>query len=176
MLQTSVPTNRQMLDYKPGETVGQHYNRMVAYARTLDPRFVGGAASVREIARVEQAIAALEKQAAEKARGPFDRERAELSGLCRRFDEARTKVVSLQAQLKVRGGPELAILVSPEDLEAPASIAEYEASIAVLTPQVASLEAMGQRLSSYIVEWPRLSVEQQNRKLILALADRLKNE
>jgi uncharacterized coiled-coil protein SlyX len=157
----------------PGETVGKLYNRMVAYARTLDPRFVGGAASVPEMDRVKKAIETLERQAAEKAR-PFDREGAELSGLSRRFDEARSKVAWLQAELKARVSPELTILVTPEDWEAPAPISEYEASIAVLTPRVASLEAMGQRLNSYLVEWPRLSVEQQNRKLILALAERMK--
>ena len=49
-----------------------------------------------------------------------------------------------------------------------------EEHIAVMTPLVNGLEATAQRLDSYIVEWPRLSPEQQNRRLILALAERLK--
>jgi hypothetical protein len=57
-----------MLEYRPGETVGQHYNRLVDHARKLDPRFVGGVASVPEMDRVKKAIVTLEKQAEEKAR------------------------------------------------------------------------------------------------------------
>jgi hypothetical protein len=36
-----------------------------------------------------------------------------------------------------------------------------------------SLGSLAQRLSDYLVEWPRLSLEQQNRKLIMALAERV---
>jgi hypothetical protein len=158
------------MDY--GETLPQYYRRLFDLVRRMDPKAILGACSPNEIERMKGRFVQLETEATERARGPFDREKAELSGLSRRFDEARSKVAWLQAELKARVSPELTILVTPEDLEAPASIAEYEASIAVLTPRVASLEAMGQRLNSYLVEWPRLSPEQQNRKLILALAER----
>jgi hypothetical protein len=96
-----------MLDYLPGETVGAHYNRMVAYVRTLDPRFVGGAASVREIARVEQAIVTLEKQAEEKAKrernnDPLVRANAGLHELWRRAHRAQQKIAEAQAKLGSR--------------------------------------------------------------------------
>ena len=42
-----------------------------------------------------------------------------------------------------------------------------------MTSQVAILDALAGRLSSSI-KWPQLSIEQQNRRLILALAERLK--
>jgi hypothetical protein len=71
----------------PGETVGQLYNRMVAYARTLDPRFVGGAASVPEMDRVKKAIETFERQAAEKKAG--DPRGIELTVLQRRAEEGR---------------------------------------------------------------------------------------
>src|SRR5262249_20217946 len=32
------PTNRSAFEYRPGETVGQRYNRMVKHGRKLDPR------------------------------------------------------------------------------------------------------------------------------------------
>ena len=167
------------LPYEPGETVGRHYNRMVDYARTLDPRFVGGAASVREIARVEQAIAVMEKQAEEKRRG--DPRGIELANLCRRADEARGKVGSLQAELKLKASVsrEIAILVTPADLKEPAPITQsasgnsIEENIAVMTNLATCHEATARRLDGILNEWPRLSPEQQNRRLILALAERL---
>jgi hypothetical protein len=166
-----------MLDYKPGETVGQHYNRMVAYARTLDPRFVGGAASVREIARVEQAIETFERQAAEKKAG--DPRDSELSVLHRRAEEGRGRIISLQAELKLKAtvSREIAILVTPADLKEPAPITQtgnsIEENIAVMTNLANCHEATARRLDSIVNEWPRLPPEQRNLKLILALADRL---
>jgi hypothetical protein len=168
-----------MLDYKPGETVGQHYNRMVAYARTLDPRFVGGAASVREIARVEQAIETFERQAAEKKAG--DPRDSELSELHRRAEEGRGRIISLQVELKLKAtvSREIAILVTPADLKEPAPITRsvpgnsIEENIAVMTRLATGHEAMARRLDGILTEWSRLSPEQQNRKLILALAERL---
>lgn len=164
----------------PGETIGQLYNRMVAYARTLEPRFVGGAASVPEMDRVKKAIETFEWQAAEKKAG--DPRRSELFALHRRADEARGKVVSLQAELKLKasGSREIAILMTPADLKEPAPITQsgdsIEEDIAVMTSLANGHGATAQRLDSILKEWPRLSPEQQNRRLILALAERLKNE
>src|ERR1700730_16762633 len=145
-----------MLDYKPGETVGQHYNRMVAYARTLDPRFVGGAASVREIARVEQAIETFERQAAEKKAGdPLDSERSVLK---RRAEEGRGRIISLQAELKLkaRGSREIAILVTPADFKEPAPITQsgdsIEEKIAVMTNLANGHGATARRLDSILNE------------------------
>ena len=45
-----------MLEHKNGETIGQRYNRLVEHARKLDPRFVGGVASVPELARVLECL------------------------------------------------------------------------------------------------------------------------
>jgi hypothetical protein len=96
-----------MLDYRPGETVGQHYNRLVEHARKLDPRFVGGVASVPELARVEQAIATFEKQAAEKARrernnDPIARRNVGLHELWQRAHRAQQKIAEAQAKLGSR--------------------------------------------------------------------------
>ena len=77
----------------------------------MDPKAILGACSPNEIERMKGRYVQLETEAAEKARGPFDREGAELSGLYRRFDDARSKVISLQAELKLRrGSREIAIL------------------------------------------------------------------
>jgi hypothetical protein len=161
----------------PGETVGQLYNRMVAYARTFDPRFVGGAASVPEMDRVKKAIETFERQAAEKKAG--DPRDSELTVLHRRADEGRGRIISLQGELKLKArvSREIAILVTPADLKEPAPITRsgnsIEENIAVMTNLATGHEAMARRLDSILNEWPRLSPEQQNRKLILALAERL---
>ena len=163
--------------YVPGETVGQLYNRMVAYARTLDPRFVGGAASVPEMDRVKKAIETFERQAAEKKAG--DPRGIELAVLHRRAEEGRGKIISLQGELKASGSREIAILVTPADLKEPAPITQsasgnsIEENIAVMTRLANGHGATAQRLDSILNEWPRLTPEQQNRKLILALAERL---
>jgi len=164
----------------PGETVGQLYNRMVAYARTLDPRFVGGAASVPEMDRVKKAIETFERQAAEKKAG--DPRGSELTVLHRRAEEGRGRIISLQAELKLKAtvSREIAILVTPADFKEPAPITQsgdsIEEKIAVMTNLASGHGATVRKLESILNEWPRLPPEQQNRRLILALAERLKNE
>ena len=69
---------------------------------------------------------------------------------------------------------------TPADLEEPAPITQsasgnsIEENIAVMTNLATGHEAKARRLDSILNEWPRLSPEQQNRRLILALAERLK--
>ena len=110
----------------PGETVGQLYNRMVAYARTLDPRFVGGAASVPEMDRVKKAIETFERQAAEKKAG--DPRGIELAVLQRRAEEGRSRIISLQAGLKLKASVsrEIAILVTPADSDDLARVYRFD--------------------------------------------------
>jgi hypothetical protein len=91
----------------PGETVGQLYNRMVAYARTLDPRFVGGAASVPEMDRVKKAIETFERQAAENeaaearkaASSPLGLANTALHDLWQRAHRAQQEIAKSLAKL-----------------------------------------------------------------------------
>jgi hypothetical protein len=71
-------------------------------------------------------------------------------------------------------------LVMPADLKEPAPITQsgdsIEEKIAVMTNLATGHEGTARRLDSILNDWPRLPPEQQNRRLILALAERLKNE
>jgi hypothetical protein len=82
------------LEHRYGETIGQ---------RKLDPRFVSGVASVPELSRVEQAIAALERQAEERAarernNNPRNLARVAMSKLWRRGHAARQSIVQMQEE------------------------------------------------------------------------------
>jgi hypothetical protein len=95
----------------------ERYQYLAKRAWELDPRTIVGVGSPTEIARMEKVAEQLEKAALaakeKEANGPVGRAQAALSGLYRRAE---------QAELKVRGDRELAILLTPGDLEAPAPI------------------------------------------------------
>jgi hypothetical protein len=55
----------------------------------------------------------------------------------------------------------------------PATVAEYDAANAEAAALATELEARASKMLSYVSEWDRSSIEQQNRSMILALADRL---
>jgi hypothetical protein len=185
--------SRQMLDYRPGETVGQHYNRLVEHARKLDPRFVGGVASVPELARVEQAIATLSKQAEEKARrerdnDPLVRANAGLNELWRRAHRAQQEIAEAQAKLgsSLYGSftlrhelTDLKMLnPPPEWFEAPPDIGgappnaktleEADLLEADLSVVIERNERTRAGLTD-LLSWADASLEQQNRRLIRAL-------
>ena len=182
-----------MLDYKPGETVGQHYNRMVAYARTLDPRFVGGAASVREIARVEQAIATLEKRAEEKAQRErnndlLSRTNARLHELWQRAHRAQQKIAEAQSKLGTRAYGAFTLrhdLTDLKMLNPPSEWFDTPPDIAGSPPNARTLQEadlIAAELGDVIernegavagltdlLSWAEAGMEQQTRRLIRAL-------
>jgi hypothetical protein len=51
---------------------------------------------------------------------------------------------------------------------------ECESFSSTFGHQVADLELLARNIGSYVQNWVKLSLEQQNRRLILALAERLK--
>lgn len=55
----------------------------------------------------------------------------------------------------------------------PATVAEYDTLNAETSVMATEIEARASRLRSYVNEWERSTMDQQNRSLILALADRL---
>jgi cell division septum initiation protein DivIVA len=176
-----------MLDYLPGETVGQHYNRMVAYARTLDPRFIGGAASVREIARVEQAIATLKRQAEEKAQRESDNdphviEAKNIAALWYRANDARMAIAAIQAQRKKSS--EFEIFDLPDEFfEAPQDIGggpEAFKTFEEAEKTAAALVGLSSSMSDFFKGWDG-GTESRNEmfirvlvKRVLALEERLK--
>jgi hypothetical protein len=170
---------------------------MVAYARTLDPRFVGGAASVREIARVEQAISALEKQAEEKAQrernnDPLSRANARLHDLWQRAHKAQQKIAEAQTNLGSRPYGSFTLrhdLADIKMLNPPADWFETPPDIAGSPPRAATMEEadlVAAELGDVIdrnestvagltdlLSWADASMEQQNRRLLRALWGRL---
>ena len=186
-----------MLEYRPGETVGQHYNRMVDHARKLDPRFVGGVASVPELARVEQAISTLEKQAAEKARRELDsdpivRANAGLQELWQRVHRAQMEITEAQAKLGSRqyGAfslrhdlTDLQMLnPSPELFETPPDIGGGPPRVSTLNEAdllAADLGVVAKRNERTVagladlLSWANASMEEQNRSLIRTLWGRV---
>ena len=186
-----------MLNYEPGETVGAHYNRMVAYARTLDPRFVGGAASVREIARVEQAIATLEKQAAEKARrerdnDPLVRVNAGLRELWQRAHRAQMEIADARATLGSGQYGSFALrhdLTDLKMLNPPTEWFEAPPDIGGGPPRAGTLDEAdllaadlslaakrNERIASGLqglCSWADSSMEEQNRSLIRAMWEKV---
>lgn len=80
---------------------------------------------------------------------------------------------------------EFAILGAPADFyeppeEIPSSIPacktveEYEQRGVTFAVQVASLEQKARKISSYIADWKRLSLDQQTRQMLFAMDKRMK--
>jgi hypothetical protein len=55
----------------------------------------------------------------------------------------------------------------------PATVAEYDAANAETAVMATEMEARASKILSYVNVWERSSMDEQNRSLILALADRL---
>jgi hypothetical protein len=186
-----------MLEYRPGETVGQHYNRLVEHARKLDPRFVGGVASVPEMDRVKKAIVTLEKQAEEKARrqrdnDPIVRANAGLHELWQRAHRAQQKIAEAQAKLGSRSHGSFTLrheltdlkMLNPQSqwFEAPPDIAgspphartleEADLLAADLSVVIERNERTVAGLAD-LLSWAEASMEQQNRRLIRTLWERV---
>jgi hypothetical protein len=97
------PTNRAVLDSWPGESIAARYYRLVDHVRaTYDPHFVGGLASVPEIARVEKAIADFQRQARGESDTPESRASAELQ---HREEMARLAIPRWRTELSSTGLP-----------------------------------------------------------------------
>jgi hypothetical protein len=97
----------------------------------------------------------------------------------------RGLIVEWQDELR-RHKRELAILEMPADyLDAPVAVPsmmpsfftldEYEEFNAEFAQTVMNLEMTATKLKNYCQGWTRLTLEQQNRELIMALAERMAN-
>ncbi len=140
--------------------------------------------SNHEIERLEKLAAQLEK-GAEVSRSNESLSRANniLNDLWRRYHNARTEVLKWQEEMQ-RHRPELAIFGTPvgyfQEPEAIASAApsfstvdECDAFNTKFGHKVADIETKATTLKDYCQQWTRLTLEQQNRKLIMAIADRI---
>lgn len=182
--------DRTSLDYLPGETVGGRYNRLVQYAQTFDPRFVGGVASVPEVDRVEKVIATFKRQAEERAaekqrNDPHNIVKGKLRELWQRAHGATQEIPQMQEKarpyrraFKIIGLPEnLFDPPAPHGIpEGPPynwTVADFDACIAEATPKVAALEDHATKLKHHIAAWERQTSEQQIWQALSAIAERI---
>ena len=100
-----------------------------------------------------------------------------------RYHNARNEVLKWQAEI-MRHRPQLAIIGAPvgyfQEPEAIASVApsffnveECDAFNTKFGHKVADIETKATTIKDYCQQWTRLTLEQQNRKLIMAIADRI---
>jgi hypothetical protein len=137
-----------------------------------------------EIDRLEKLAFQLEEGAKiSQSNGSLTRAGNILQGLWRRYHNARGEVLKWQNELQLHR-PQLAIIGAPvgyfQEPEAIPSIApsfqdveECNAFNTDFGHKVADIETKATTLKDYCQQWTRLSLEQQNRKLIMAIADRI---
>jgi len=162
----------------------QRYHEAVARVRRHDDKTPIGMCSSHEIERLEKLAAQLEK-GAEVSRSNESLARAQniLQSLWQRYHNARTEILKWQDELQ-RHRPQLAIIGAPvgyfQEPETIASAAqsfsnveECDAFNTKFGHKVMDLETKVTTLKDYCQQWTRLTLEQQNRKLIMAIADRI---
>lgn len=162
----------------------QRYHDAIARVRRHDDKTPIGMCSSHEIERLEKLAFQLEKGAeVSRSNELLTRAGNILQGLWMRYHNARMEVLKWQAELQ-RHRPELAIIGAPvgyfQEPEAIPGTApsfksaeECEAFNTDFGHKVADIETKAKTLKDYCQQWTRLTMEQQNRKLIMAIADRI---
>jgi hypothetical protein len=160
------------------------FHEAAARVRKFDGNIAIGMASNSEIARLEKLADQFEdRERASRLNEPLTAGMTALSGLWSRYHQLRSDVLNWQAELR-RYPREMSVLGTPvgyytEPEAIPStmpsfrSAAEYETYNAKFSHRVAELELKVTKLKDYCQQWTRLTPDQQNRKLILAIADRI---
>jgi hypothetical protein len=163
----------------------ERYQQLVKRARELESKVIVGACSKAEIERMEREIDRLEKQAKEKEQNqPSTRAYAALSDLWQRYWKAYNEVLQVQdnmksckRELEVIGTPEIffqAPKAIPGQMPSFDTAKTRETFTYTLAHDVADIEMLARDIETHVRLWVQLSPEAQNRKLIMALAERLK--
>lgn len=167
------------------------YQEAVARVRKHNPDALrGGVITNQEIERLEKLADELEASAtaariAAERNSPWSLARSAGADLHQRASKARFDILERQDDLR-KYKRELAILEMPEELlkepvpvpsQAPwfSTVEDQEAFNAEFGQTVADLETHATTLKDYCWRWTHLTIEQQNRELILALAKRIEN-
>jgi hypothetical protein len=160
------------------------FREAVARVHKYDSSAAIGMATNTEIARLEKLADQFEERAhVSRTNEPLNRAVSILQDLWRRYHQARHQVLQWQTELRTHEralsiiGTPLGYYKAPDAIESAApsfaSAAECEAFNAKFGHRVFDLETKATTLKDYCQQWTRLSLDQQNRKLILALADRI---
>jgi hypothetical protein len=162
----------------------QRYLEAVARVRRHDDKTYIGMCSNAETERLEKLASELEKLArVSTSNEPITRALNILSDLWRRYHQASSEVLKWQAEI-LPHRPQLAIIGAPigffQEPEAIASAmpsfsdaAECEKFNTGFGHKVMDLETKARMLKEYTQQWTRLTLEQQNRKLIMAIYERI---
>jgi hypothetical protein len=162
----------------------QRYHDAIARVRRYDDKTPVGMCSSHEIDRLEKLAFQLEEGAkVSYSNEDLTRAMQQLHGLWMRYHNARNEVVKWQQELQLHR-PQLAIIGAPvgyfQEPEAIAgeqpsfkTVEEYEQFSTGFGHKVMDLETKAGKIRDYCQQWTRLSLDQQNRKLIMAIADRI---
>jgi hypothetical protein len=164
----------------------QEYEAMVSRVRKhYGPSVeIGGFNSHDILVLQKRAAQAEQDQASERERRPINEAGTRLRNTRQRAHKAWQTIADGQATLAknrrlhaINGIDQelLAPIVMPrwDTSKHLATVAEYDAANVEASELATELEARASKMVSYVGEWERSTPEQQNRSMILALADRL---
>jgi hypothetical protein len=163
----------------------QEYEAMVSRVRKhYGPSVEIGGFNSHDIIQLQKRAAQAEQdQASERERRPIVEAGTRLRNTRQRAQKAWQTIADGQATLAKNRRLHAINGIDPE-LLAPiamprwdtskhlATVAEYDAANAEAAEVATRLEAQASKMLSYVNEWERSNIEQQNRSMILALADR----
>lgn len=156
----------------------------VSRVRKYDGSAAIGMATNTEIVRLEKLADQFEERSrVSQTNEPRNAAVIALAGLWTRYHQARHEVMQWQTELRshqealsVLGTP-LGYYKEPEPIASAAPsfkiAAEYEAFNAKFAHRVIDLEMKAAALRDYVQQWTRLTPDQQNRKLIMAMWERI---
>lgn len=164
----------------------QRFHDAVARVQKYDKEFFIGVCSTQNIERLERHADELEARAnVVYVNEPLTQATQVLADLHQRGLKARASVLEWQAEIR-KHARELSIVGMPAGhLDEPplvpgtmpmiSTAPECEAYNAEFAQTVTKLEMKATQLKNYLQGWTRLTNEQQNRELIMALAKRILN-
>jgi hypothetical protein len=155
-----------------------------ARVRKYDANEPVGMCTTTEIERLEKLADQFEERArVSQTNEPLNAAVVALDGLWRRYHQARHQVLQWQTELRSHEqalsiiGTPIGYYKEPETIPSmmPSfkTAGECEAFNATFAHKVADIEMLVTKLKEHCEQWTRLTMEQQNRKLILALAERV---
>lgn len=162
----------------------EHYHQAVARVRRYDGNVAVGMATNTEIARLEKLADQFEERSrVSQTNEPRNAAVIALAGLWPRYHQVRHEVMQWQTELRSHQqalsiiGTPLGYYKEPGAIPSTMpsfdSTVEHEAYNAKFRHKVADIEALEADLKNYVQQGTRLTIDQQNRKLILALAERI---
>jgi hypothetical protein len=166
----------------PAAMTPVQYDALVSKVRPHYPDQIGGRNS-NDILRLRTLAAKIDQQeAAERAGRPlietatrFHHVKERIHAAKRKIDDAQASVAKNRKLHLINGA--MAEMLEPAEIpEWPTSlrtVEDYETAISEASVLATDLERRAAKIGSYVRTWDTASMAEQNRSLILALADRL---